>query len=580
MNPKLKREIHLQGDPVSEGIAIGIPFFLKPIEEEIPDFAISAHEVDAEIARYREALFSSKEDLHRLQEDLLMEGSEEVVSFVETHIQMLDDPMITTHIEKKIREMMRNTEWVFRSVIKDYETRFSERTNAFFQQRLVDVMDISKRILGHLRENRDARLSEIPPCSIVLSKEIPPSYAAAAHATQVGAYITQTGGGNSHAALISRQKGIPCVAGINVDHIENLRPDEMIVNGFTGLVILFPTKETIAYYRDLQNQLATRYQLYVKEDHLKSETIDGYAITLQVNVGNPKDLDTFPYTHDGVGLFRTEYLFLESKEFFPSEEYQQDAYRELLHKVGGRPVVIRVFDLGGDKVPSLFPEKQKEPNPILGFRGIRFLLRNRQLFRKQLRAIFKVSSGFNVRLLLPLISDIGELHQSVRFIEEVKKELRDQGEQIPDLPIGCMIEVPSAVMICDAIAAQCDFLSIGTNDLVQYTLGVDRSNPAMSQHHYPAHPSILRMIKMICLESWRHQKHLSICGEIACNTLIIPLLLGLGLKVFSVAPRYLPLVKQTIRKWTIVEAFQLAERALAITDSKGISDLLQAHHKK
>lgn len=580
MQPKLKREIHLQGAAVSEGIAIGIPFFLKPVEEEIPDFAISAHEVDAEIARYREALFSSKEDLHRLQEDLMMEGSEEVMSFVETHIQMLDDPMITTHMEKKIREMMRNTEWVFRSVIKDYENRFSERTNAFFQQRLVDVMDISKRILGHLRENRDARLSEIPPSSIVLSEEIPPSYTAAAHATQVGAYITQTGGGNSHAALIARQKGIPYVAGIDVEHIENLKPDQIIVNGFTGLVILFPSSETIKYYQDLQNQLSTRYQLYLKEDPLKSETVDGYQIHLQVNVGNPKDLDTFPYSHDGVGLFRTEYLFLQSKEFFPSEEYQQEAYRELLQKVDGRPVVIRAFDLGGDKIPSLFPEKQKEANPILGFRGIRFLLRNRQLFRKQLRAIFKEAPGHNVRLLLPLISDIEELQHSIRFIEEVKKELRDQREEIVDLPLGCMIEVPSAVMICDAIAARCDFLSIGTNDLVQYTLGVDRSNPAMSQHNYPAHPSILRMIKMICLECQRLQKSLSICGEIASNTFMIPLLLGLGLKTFSVAPRYLPLVKQVIRKWTIIEAYQLTEIALRLTDAKEISALLHAHQKK
>lgn len=580
MNPMPNNEFIVKGAPVSEGIAIGQPYFLKPIEEDLPDFEITLGEVDAEVARYRKALFSSKEDLNRLRQDLAMEGTEEAISTIDTHIQMLDDPMITTHMEGKIRQMLRNTESVFRSVMSDYEDRFSERTDAFFHERLVDVKDVSSRILGHLREKQDAQLTHIPAGSIVFATEVAPSYSASAHAAQIGAFVTVSGGGNSHAALIARSKGIPYVAAIDVEKIEKMKTDYVIVDGYHGIVIANPNKNTIEKYRELQKQAATRYQYYLKQDHLPAETIDGCHIKIFVNVGNPHDLDSYPYRHDGVGLFRTEYLFLQTKEFFPSEEYQVDAYRKLVEKMEGRPVVIRTFDLGGDKHPSLFFDRRAEPNPAMGNRGIRFLLRNPHLFQLQLRAIYKASVGGNVRLLLPLISDINELHSAFSIIREVKEELQAQDKSIPNLPIGCMVEVPSAVMICEAIAEKSDFLSIGTNDLVQYTLGVDRSNPAMGELFYPAHPSVIRLIKMIITEVSKSKKPLSICGEIASNTVFTPLLMGLGLYEFSVAPRYIPYVKQVIRHWTLKEAKELAEEALSLTDPNEVTKLLTSSQKK
>lgn len=580
MNDALGNEIRIQGAPVSEGISFGLPFFLKSIDEDVPDFEITCNEVDSEVARYRKALFSSKEDLTRLRHDLVMEGSEEAVSTIETHIQMLEDPMITTHMEGKIRQMLRNTESVFHSVISDYSSRFSERTDSFFQERLVDVQDLSKRILGHLRTKQTALLMEIPIGSIVFTEELAPSYTASAHVAQIGAFVTHCGGGNSHAALIARSKGIPYVAGVDVAEIEKLAPESVIVDAYEGIIILNPNRKTIEQYKEKQKQLATRYQLFLEEDHLKTETIDGVGVKLYVNVGNPQDLDIFPYRHDGVGLFRTEYLFLQTKEFYPSEKYQEEAYAELIAKMNGRPVVVRAFDLGGDKHPTLFLDRQKEPNPVLGNRGIRYLLRNRDLFKMQLRALFRASIGANVRLLLPLISDINELLISKEIIEEVKQSLRKENPAIPDILIGCMIEVPSAVMICDALAKNCDFLSMGTNDLVQYTLGVDRSNPLMSELYYPAHPSVLRMIKMVITEAKRRDIPLTICGEIASSTLIAPLLIGLGLRDFSITPRYLPHIKQTLRKWTVVEAYALAQQVLALTDPKEISELLVVAQKK
>jgi len=581
LSRKSGSEIRFYGASVSEGIAIGKPYFLKPVEDEIPDFEISHGEVDHEVARYRKALFSSKEDLTKLREDLEMEGSDEAVSTIETHIQMLDDPMITTHMEGKIRQMLRNTESVFHSVINDYESRFSERTDAFFQERLLDVKDISKRILGHLSEKGVQKKEKISKGSVVFTNEITPSYTASAHPGSIGAVVTREGGGNSHAALIARSKGIPYLAGIDVEEIEALEVREVIIDAFEGLLIVNPTSKTLASYREKQQQLATRYQRFLDEDHLRPETQDGYPIKLLVNVGSTHDLDCFPYKHEGVGLFRTEYLFLETQEFYPSEEYQEAVYSEMIQKMEGRCCVIRVFDLGGDKNPGPFLTRQREANPVMGNRGIRFLLRNPNIFKTQLRAVFKAASieGSCVQLLLPLISDIGELQKSKEIIASVQSQLRKEGYLAPDLKLGCMIEVPSAVMICDALATECDFLSMGTNDLVQYTLGVDRDNPLMSELYYPAHPSVLRMIKMISLEAKRKNKEVTICGEIASNTLFTPLLLGLGLSHFSVSPRYIPLIKQTARKWTIIEAYQLADKILTLSDPKEISAYLTENVK-
>lgn len=580
MSSELSKETRIVGIPVSGGIAIGVLHFLSHPDEHTPDFAISYGEVDAEIARYRKAVFSSKEDLHKLQEDLVIEGSDEAVDCIETHIQMLDDPMITVDMEGKIRERLRNTESVFHSVIDDYKNRFSDRTNAFFQERLVDITDISKRILGHLTDKKDTQPFEIPVGSIVVAEEISPSYTAAAQPSQIGAIITQKGGGNSHAALIARSKGIPYIANVDIATIQGLRVQEAIVDGFDGVIILNPMEQTLAHYREKQKQLVTRYQRFLDEDHLTAQTRDGQLVQLLVNVGSLNDLDIYPYAHDGVGLFRSEYLFLATKEFYPSEKYQEEVYRELIHKANGKSVVIRVFDLGGDKHPGLFLERREEPNPIMGFRGIRFLLRNQKLFTTQLRAIFKAAIGKPVSLLLPLISDINELRQSKEIIEEVKQELRAAGIPADDLPIGCMVEVPSAVMICETLAAESDFLSIGTNDLVQYTLGVDRGNPSMSELYYPAHPSVLRMIKMIVTQAVAQNVPFTICGEIASNTLFTPLLLGLGLRHFSICPRYIPYIKETVRMWSTDEAIDIARQALALSDPKAISELLTRIQKK
>jgi len=309
--------------------------------------------------------------------------------------------------------------------------------------------------------------------------------------------------------------------------------------------------------------------------------MDGCFVQVFANIGHISDLEQIDQLgSDGVGLLRTEYLFFHNRHLLASEEDQYNAYREMIQKIGNLPLSIRVFDVGGDKHFDIAELVLKEANPVLGCRGIRFLLRHKDIFKRQLRAILRAAVHGDVRMLLPLISDIHEVYEVRRLITEVLRDLKN--EKIlakTNIPLGCMIEVPSAVLICDVLAQACDFLSIGTNDLVQYTLGIDRNNPMMSDFCTPAHPSVIRMIKMVVTEAKRHGRSVAICGEIASNPLFIPLLLGLGVDEFSCSPRYIPLVKKTIRQTRFVDAYALAQRILSLQSASEISQALLAAYE-
>ena len=575
--PQQTTEQRFKGLPVSEGIAIGAPFFLVPHEEEIPEFPITIGEVDDEIARYRKALFSSREDLKRLQSDLVQEGSSDVMTIIDAHIQMLDDPIMTVQIEETIRHRLQNTESVFHSVMSDYETRFSRSCDAFFQERSIDVVDLANRVLGHLCPTDRKSIAEIPFNSVVFAEELIPSYSAAAHVSRVSAFVTRDGGGSSHAALIARAKGIPYVTCIDIDAVRTVSCSCVIVDGQTGDIILNPEPDTLSKYQQRKTSLKANMQILHQELQCDTETIDGFPVRVYANIGHCDDLESFSQMGaDGVGLFRTEYLFFESEAHVASEESQYQAYLELLKKANGAPVVIRVFDVGGDKNPNFYKEDSK--GGALNLRGIRYLIHHSDLFKTQLRAILRAALHGDVRILLPLVSDLCELIQVRRFIAETSDEL--QNSKIPykeAVPLGCMIEVPSAVIICDLLAQHCDFFSIGTNDLIQYTLGIDRASHMMNDASSLAHPSIIRMIKMVITEARRHNRPISICGEIASNPQFIPLLIGLGMSDFSCSPRYIPQVKKAIRRCSILSAYDLAQRVLQLSSSVEVAHVLSEH---
>lgn len=570
------QEIHLQGFPICPGIAIGKPFFFSLLDEKIPEFSVPDHEIDKEIARYQRALKSSRQDVLTLQEQLQVEGVTEGAAILDSHLEMMKDPLMTVRIEEEIRATRKNTEFIFYSVIGEYEEKFNKINDRFFRERLKDIHDISRRIIGYLRHNERLSLVNIPTQSIIFAHELTPSDTAEANTECIEAFVTRTGSETSHVAIMARAKGIPFVTSVDFPDFFPMSAKQVIVDGRTGLVIINPTKKTLEVYRKDKKKLSIQLKGLNKTKNLEAETLDGLKVKISANIELFNELDTLPeYGSDGVGLFRSEYIFL-SKDAFPSEEEQFIVYRNIVERMNGLPIVIRTFDIGGDKFGNFHPNRF-EVNPYLGCRAIRFMLKERSAFKTQICAILRASQYGNISILFPLITSVSELRQIKILIQEVLEELRSRGIEITKkVPLGCMIEVPSAALTCDLIAQEgCDFFSIGTNDLVQYTLAVDRGNPSMSYLYNPHHPSILRLIRMIVVEGERLNIPISICGEIAANPSFTALLIGLGVKELSVVPSQLLVIKDMIRQISLEKAKELSQFALTLKTEEEIEACLQ-----
>jgi phosphotransferase system enzyme I (PtsI) len=576
-------EVILRGLPVSKGIGIGLPVFFSNWDEDVPELQIPLKEIDREVERYREALAHSCADVEKLRVMSLHDGPSEIALILSTHLEMMRDPLLTTSMEDKIRRLQRNTESVFQHLIEEYKKRFSHLQDSYFQERVRDIIDVSRRILNHLCPLQRLKISELPNNSVVLTHELVPSETVEASASLVSGFVTAAGGITSHAAIIARAKGIPYVANIDIKVFRNLHLQSLIVDGSQGLVILNPNRKTLKKYQAIKRSHQESYKRMKDANHLRGETVDGYEVRIFANLENPKEVDLILKNGAlGIGLFRSEYLFLAKREF-PSEEEQFQIYKKMAKTLKGRPLVIRIFDIGGDKKVDLLPEHKDshyfakighELNPALGCRAIRFLLRFPELLYAQLRAILRASVYGDLQILIPMVSDLSELRQVRAMVNKIAEELGSSCKK--NIPIGCMIEVPSSAIMCDALAKEADFLSIGTNDLVQYLLAADRTNPHTVDLYFSTHPSILRMIRMIVASANCSRKPVIICGECAADPSLIPLLLGLGIREFSVAARHIPLVKHTIRKWRILEACRLAEGALEQTAAQELKDYIAA----
>jgi len=582
--PTGSKEIILRGLPISKGIGIGCPVFFASMDDQVPEVSIPKKEVEQEIDRYRRALDLSRKDVESLQRLSIHEGPAEIVSILGTHLEMMQDPLLTSVIEEKIREMERNIESIFCHIIEEYKVRFSSLQDHYFQERVRDIVDVSRRILGHLRPLERVRMEEMPHNSIILTHELVPSETVEANASLISAFVTAAGGITSHAAIIARAKGIPYVTNIDIKELKSHEVHSLIVDGSQGIIVLNPTRETLKKYQEIQRTHQMSYKLLKDASFLKGETIDGYEVRISANLENPKEMgEIIKAGACGVGLFRSEYLFL-SRKAFPSEEEQFHIYKQMAEELKGKPLVVRVFDVGGDKTVDLQPDNEDakyfssighEANPALGCRAIRFLLRYPNLLDDQLRAIIRASQYGEIHILIPMLSDISELRVVRKKVLEIQEQLRSQNIPIADhMPIGCMIEVPSSAIMCDAISEEVDFISIGTNDLVQYVLAADRSNSHTAELYFSTHPSILRLIRMVVSSANKARKPVILCGECAADPAMIPLLIGLGIREFSVAARHIPLVKHTIRKWRILEACRLAEGALEYPSAQELKEFL------
>lgn len=576
----LLQEITLRGIPISHGIAIGKPYFFSLVEDIVQEKSVSSSLIETEIERYNEALSLSRQDVKRLQHQMQDEKVLEVVSILDTHLQIMNDPLLTTDVEKEIRKKKKNAEFILQKLVLLYQQKFQAMPDPFFRERGRDLLDIAKRVQGHLCKNQRASLADIPADSIVVARDLAVSEVAEAKIGSLAALVTEKGAETSHVAIVARAKGTPYIVNIDLSMIERFRDCLMIVDGRTGDIILNPAADVIESYQKEIEILENRSRALEKMIHLPSETVDGHNIRLSANLEMISELDNIHQFGDcGVGLFRSEYLFLSKREF-PSEEEQFTLYKRIVEKMQGSPIVIRTFDVGGDK-PPMQQDLIPEVNPYLGLRAIRFLLKEKEIFKKQLRAIIRASVYGDVSIMFPMVSGLPELLEAKAIVREVQEEFsRINNTYIKPLRIGCMIEVPSAAIISDLLAKECDFLSIGTNDLVQYSLAADRTSQAVSAVYTPTHPGVIRLIKLIISQANQFGIPVAVCGEIAADPRFTPLLVGLGIHELSVASRYLPIIKHAIRSISFVEAVELAEKALSLSTPVEIQDLLTSEYQK
>lgn len=569
-------EVCFRGTPVSRGVAIGKPCFLTFVEGEYPDCDLKEEEVEKEIERYRGAVQSSDQEVRRLKQQLETEGAVEGAAVLEAHLQMIRDPLLTSAVEEEIARTLKNAESVFRANIQRVEQKFLDIRDPFFRERAKDIQDVSRRVMSHLIEKGSSQVVHLPDRAVVFSRELAPSDTAEATFPRIRAFVTEVGGAMSHAAIVAKAKGIPYVTGIDFARLESsVGQQDVIVDGRTGEVIVNPKPRTLEKYRLLQEELETHALSLPDDGRFCTETYDGVTLRLCANVEMANEIDMLhQYGGEGVGLFRSEFIFLANHSF-PSEDDQFALYRRAVEQMKGLPIVMRTFDIGGDKFPELRLSVQDGKHSLINSRSCGLLLKEKTIFKTQVRALLRASAFGAVSILFPMISGVNEFLEAKEIVLEAWSELKSEGKLIADVPrLGCMIEVPSAAVTADLLAEECDFLSIGTNDLVQYTLAVDRESEAASGWQAATQPSLLRLIKWVTIQGKACGTPISLCGEIASDPRFTALLIGLGVEEFSVAPRYLPLVKHCIRSTSYVDAVRLADKALTLRLGKEIQQLL------
>ncbi|MCH8475072.1 MAG: phosphoenolpyruvate--protein phosphotransferase [Opitutales bacterium] len=580
MSVENRPEKKYQGIPASGGVAHGQVYLFVPRELEVPQYEVDAAERDAEVSRFEQALLETRKQVMEVQREVSTRLGEEEASIFDAHLLVLED---TALIDETIREFdssHRNIAWCFHTVANRYIEAFKRIDDEYLKERASDIRDVSKRLLQNLLQASQSNILGMVKERIIVAPDISPSDCASLEKGKVLGLVANTGSKTSHAVIMARSIQIPAVVGIRdfTDQVDN--GDWLLIDGYDGVVVVNPSEETLFKYGKVQEEKRALEKKILERSQESATTLDGHQISLMANIEGAADVDRiFSFGADGVGLFRTEYLFLHSDRY-PSENYQYEEYRKVAEAAGDRPVIIRTLDLGGDKFPESSALNTQEANPFLGFRAIRLCLENTSLFKDQLRAILRASVHGNIKMMYPMISGLDELTRANELLEEAREDLRARGEPFrEDLKVGSMIEIPSAAMTADILARNCDFFSIGTNDLIQYLLAVDRVNDRISHLYEPTHPAVLRTIAHVVEKAHAEGIKVSVCGEIASDPVIVPILLGLNVDELSVVGSGVPMVKYIIRQVNIEECRTLARELLDISDPKEIFAKAEAFHR-
>lgn len=570
-----------KGIGVSPGVVIGTAVVFDAEDTVIPRRAITADAVPAEVIRLHESLEAAGAEVRLLRDKVDGEHGNEIAGIFDFHFGLLKDKSLIKGIEKEIAANNVTAEYAVSTVMRKFAAGFLKIQDKYFSERVKDIYDVEKRLLRKLIGQKHEDLSRLTSDVIVIAHDLLPSQTASLDRKHVKGFATDVGGRTSHTAIVARAMGIPAVVGLGdlTAHVSG--GDTVVIDGGRGVVIVNPDAEQLTSYR--ADALAfDKFELALGElADLPARTLDGQEVTLQANIEGPEDIEeAMRRGATGVGLYRTEYLYLKGNGIEPTEQDHYDSYCLALKKLAGRPFVIRTLDLGADKYTQA-QMANPERNPFLGDRSIRMCLHDIPMFKKQLRAIMRASVHGDVRIMFPMISTMMELRQARLVLRDVMEELEDEGiEYKRDLPVGMMIEVPSAALMATQFSKEVAFFSIGTNDLVQYTLAVDRTNEKVAGLYSPAHPAVLALIRDTIRAGARSQIGVSVCGEMAGEPLYTLLLLGLGLQTFSMNGPDVPEVKKVIRSTTMEHAKMVARRVMSFDSERQVMHFLREETRK
>lgn len=572
---------HLRGLGVSPGIAIGEPVVHETRQIATLRITIPETEVEREIGRFRAAVTATVERIRENADRALQQMGEEYATIFEAHQLIASDPSLVGPIEAIIRSEQVNAEWAVDRVVGELVRKFEALTDDYLSERKLDVLDVATQILHALHGLDLRQLESLDRPVILVADDLPPSTAVQLPLDKILGFALESGGPTSHTTIIARSFGIPVIVGAHGVCAAAQNSRQVAMDAFEGKIIVDPAAAELSEYSSRQREYHEQQVHLEQMRALPTVTRDGREIALLANIDLPAEVHhAVHWNVAGIGLYRSEFLYMQKSPGLPSEEDHLDFYREMVGQVGQRPVTIRTFDLGGKKLAREVIGSP-EANPVLGLRGIRLCFAKRDFFLTQLRALLRLAAENEpgqIRIMFPLISGIEEMRTARLFVDEARRTARADGHEVPDsVPLGAMIEVPTAAVLASELAKESDFLSIGTNDLIQYSLAVDRSNELVADLYRPTHPAILRLIEQVIAAGEEYSIEVAMCGEMASDPLMVPLLVGLGLRKFSTNPQAIPVIRSLIRQLSYRETVHLARQARRFVTARDVEEYLLEH---
>lgn len=565
----------IQGIAASSGIAIAKAYRLENPVLNIEKKTIA--DAKMEIERFEHAIAKAMAELEAIKEHTYYELGEDKAAIFSAHLLLLSDPEFIDPVKEKIQNEKVNAEYVLNEIAMMFVNLFEQMDNEYMKERAADIRDVTKRVIAHLLEVHISNPRMIAEEVVIIAKDLTPSDTAQLNRQFVKGFATDIGGRTSHSAIMARSMEIPAVVGTKgaTEHIEN--GTLVIVDGLNGQLIVNPSQDMIRQYQQKKQELSAQQAEWARLQNEKTVTSDGYHVELAAIIGTPDDVKgVLGNGAEGIGLFRTEFLYM-GRDKIPTEEEQFEAYKMVLEKMEGKPVVVRTLDIGGDKELS-YLQLPKELNPFLGFRAIRLCLEEQELFRIQLRALLRASIYGNLKVMFPMIATLDEFRKAKAIFLEEKEKLVSNGVPVSDLiEMGIMVEIPSAAILADRFAKEADFFSIGTNDLIQYTMASDRMNERVSYLYQPYNPAVLRLIKMVIEAAHKEGKWVGMCGEMAGDELAIPILLGLGLDELSMSAASVLKARSQIKKLSKEESEAVIEKILDMNTTEEVISFVKKH---